>query len=273
MPSEPIAAAIQDAEPIVDLRVLAEYPLNDTGNASRLIARFGSQILNVDGHGWLAWDGRRFASGEAGEARAIIFAQETAGRIAEETLVLEAPAKTKSSAQEPRPKRKTSVLARLRSKRLSFSTASGNSGRVRAMLEMALPSLRRTAAELDRDPFKINTSNGTLLLQARNTPGDPFILQSHRRSDLLTKLTNVTFDPSAECPTFMAFLARIMPDPELRHFLQVWLGYCLTGNTSEQVIVICYGSGANGKSTLLDVIRFILGEYVAMLPVETLLEG
>ena len=46
-------------------------------------------------------------------------------------------------------------------------------------------------------------------------------------------------------------------------FLQVWTGYTLTGDTSEQKLLIHYGSGSNGKSTFLDIIDAMMGPYAA----------
>jgi putative DNA primase/helicase len=56
-------------------------------------------------------------------------------------------------------------------------------------------------------------------------------------------------------------------DVKLIGFVQRLLGYCLTGDISEQIMPILWGSGANGKSTLLNVIRKILGKgYAAKAP-------
>lgn len=61
----------------------------------------------------------------------------------------------------------------------------------------------------------------------------------------------VAYDPTAQAPRFQTLLARILPAPEVRAYLQKWAGYCLTGDTREQRLSLWYGTGANGKSTLL----------------------
>ena len=65
-------------------------------------------------------------------------------------------------------------------------------------------------------------------------------------------------------PTFRAFLDRIFAgDRELEAFVQRFAGYSLTGSTAEQCFVILHGGGANGKSTLLELLRYVLGDYGA----------
>jgi putative DNA primase/helicase len=44
------------------------------------------------------------------------------------------------------------------------------------------------------------------------------------------------------------------------------VGYCLTGDTSEQCLFLAFGDGSNGKSTFLNIIGYILGDYAHNLP-------
>lgn len=108
----------------------------------------------------------------------------------------------------------------------------------------------------DRDPWLLNVANGTFDLRT-------FELRSHRREDLLSKLTPVEYDPAAKAPLWEAFLERILPDPELRSFVQRAAGYSLTGSTREQVLFLLYGTGANGKSVFLEILRALHGKGYA----------
>ena len=83
----------------------------------------------------------------------------------------------------------------------------------------------------------------------------------------------VEFDPAATCPVFMEFLERVMGDDlELIAYLARITGYSLTGSTAEQCLFFLYGSGANGKTTFLNVIKDILGpEYCKQTPPESLM--
>jgi putative DNA primase/helicase len=111
---------------------------------------------------------------------------------------------------------------------------------------------------LDADQWLLNVLNGTIDLRTGK-------LLAHRREDLITKLAPVEFHPDAECPKWMQFLADIFRgNSELAEFVQRLLGYCLTGDVSEQVLPIFHGSGQNGKSTLLTVILDLLGEDYAI---------
>ena len=108
---------------------------------------------------------------------------------------------------------------------------------------------------LDRDPWRFNVMNGTLDLRTGK-------LHPHRREDLITKLALVEYDPDAECPTWWKFLKRIFQDNfRLIEYVQKAVGYAMTGDTREQKIFMPYGTGANGKSTMLEVFLALLGDY------------
>ena len=98
----------------------------------------------------------------------------------------------------------------------------------------------------------------------------------HRRAplaaDLITKLAPVGYDRDARCPLWDLFLMEIMEGkPHLVRFLQRAVGYSLTGDTTERVLFVLYGEGANGKTTFLEIIRSLLGDYARGTPVDTLL--
>jgi putative DNA primase/helicase len=269
--NNPILGLIDDAPIVADDRKLLYEPPNDTGNARRLIARHGHDMLFVDDIGWHVWDGRRFQGGKFGEAEATTRAQMTAEAIAIEAKLIGDELRRLEDERTEEAAERRMILMDRGEKHSKFCVASGNAPRVKAMLEMAVPKKRITPQSLDRDPLKFNCENGTLLLQPREEAGEPAQLAPHARRDRLSKLAGVAHDPEAKCPIFDGFLKEIMPDEEVRHFLQVFFGYCLTGDIGEQMIVICYGTGANGKSTLLDAIKFVMGEYAVTLPIETFL--
>jgi putative DNA primase/helicase len=61
--------------------------------------------------------------------------------------------------------------------------------------------------------------------------------------------------------TFEARLREIMPSEAMRRFVQRLLGYSLNGTTEEHALPIFYGTGANMKSTLLNLILDVTGDY------------
>ena len=63
-------------------------------------------------------------------------------------------------------------------------------------------------------------------------------------------------------PRWDAFLQRIMDgNKNLSSFLQRAIGYALTGVIREHVLLILWGTGRNGKSTFLNIVRSFLGPY------------
>jgi len=107
--------------------------------------------------------------------------------------------------------------------------------------------------------------NGILNLRfGRLLPHDP--------EYLITKLAPVFFQPDATCPTWLNFLNRIMQgNPRLIAYLQKAVGYSLTGSTVEQILQFLYGLGANGKTTFIDIIMIMLGDYAVQTTTETLM--
>jgi putative DNA primase/helicase len=93
--------------------------------------------------------------------------------------------------------------------------------------------------------------------------------------DYITKKTACRVaPPGTPHPLWSAFLDRVTDhDAELQAFLQRWCGYCCTGITTEHVFVFCYGTGANGKSTFVNTIRGILGDYAVIADMATFLDS
>lgn len=75
--------------------------------------------------------------------------------------------------------------------------------------------------------------------------------------------------PDAPAPTWTAFLAQILPGPELRAYFQRLVGYVLTGHTREQIFAVLLGSGANGKSVAMRTLSRVFGDYATAAAAET----
>jgi putative DNA primase/helicase len=123
-----------------------------------------------------------------------------------------------------------------------------------------------TSNDVDKDPWLFNVENGTIDLQKGE-------FREHRREDMITKIANVAYDGEADCPVWKQFIRKIMDyKPELIEFLQTAAGWALTGDTSEQTMFILFGSGANGKSTFLNVLMKLLGDYAIAASTETFMK-
>ena len=128
------------------------------------------------------------------------------------------------------------------------------------LLGIAASNSEAKIDQLDCDPFLLNVENGTIDLRTGK-------LRPHRADDFITKLAPIKFDPDASCPRFEAFLDQIFDgDQELIRFLQRALGYSLTGVATEQVFFLLFGTGANGKSTLMELLALGLGDYALAAP-------
>jgi putative DNA primase/helicase len=65
---------------------------------------------------------------------------------------------------------------------------------------------------------------------------------------------------------------RVVPDPEVRAFLQRAVGYSLTGRTDAEVLFMIQGPGATGKTTFLEAIKAVLGDYAVTADPDTFLK-
>jgi len=84
--------------------------------------------------------------------------------------------------------------------------------------------------------------------------------------DLISKTVAYPYNPAAQCPGFLKFLERVIPDGEVRSCLLRFFGQALLGADKAQLMAIFYGSGANGKSSLLNIARKVMGAYAGVLP-------
>ena len=114
----------------------------------------------------------------------------------------------------------------------------------------------------DVDPFLLGTPDGTVDLRTGK-------LRPAVREDNITRQTTVA--PRFEQPIlWLDFLNQAMDgDQDLIRFLQIWTGYCLTGDTREQSLVFAHGDGGNGKGVFLNAISTIFGDYAVAAAMDT----
>lgn len=218
--------------------------LTDLGNARRFARQHGEDLRYCYPlRTWFAWDGARWAR----DGGAVVMS-----RAKESVRSLYGDA-----AGHPDPTARVAIAG--------WAKKSEHEARLRAMIFLAQSEsgISLPVERLDTDGFAFNVRNGTLDLRTGR-------LRPHGRADLLTKLANVDYRPDASCPTFEQFLSRIFGgNARGIGFLQRAVGYSLTGDTSEQVFFLLWGSGANGKTTFLKTIFGLLGDYAISTRPET----
>jgi len=258
----------------VDNGLLAQQPLSDLGNSRRLVARYGNDLRAVGDvrSQWLIWDGRRWTL-EGGLARAMTCAHNTADAIALEVRALEEAEPDFTGLRQARKREARELHSKKIAALRKWITMSGNRSRWIGMLEASVPQLQVKVGRLDSKPFLLNLPNGTVDLEEDIVDLGRFRVGTPCREDLLTRLGGAAYDPEAVAPHFRLFLDRIVPDRERQNFLQRWFGYCLSGDMSEQKMLIAYGTGANGKSTLFEVLLKVLGDYGITIDIKTLLHN
>ena len=130
--------------------------------------------------------------------------------------------------------------------------------RISSTLKVAQPMLAVAAEDFNKNQWTLNCLNGALDLKE-------FKLTEHRKEDRNTSLCPTPYEPEAKCTLWEKFLLEIMGgNVALVSYLQKLAGYSLTGVIREHVLPIAYGSGANGKSTFLKILRRVLGsDYAA----------
>ena len=225
-------------------RDLSKLGESDTDNAQRFATRFTDKVIYTRGRGWLVYDGRRWRPDAVNEC--VELAKDAARLIAEEAQYMD-----DNSGKVARTK---------------FANSSLSKGALDKMVDLSKGLLAVEDSKLDADPWLFNTETATIDL--RNN-----LYEKHDPRDLLTKIAPVAADRHAKCPSFRKFLKRITgDDKKLRNYIQKAVGYSLTGSTGEQVFFFCFGkSGRNGKSTFVNLIREMVGDYGCHTPTETLM--
>ena len=234
-------------------------PLTDLGNAERLIARHGRDLRYVHAmNSWFVWDGAVWLQDATGGVMRL-----AAEMIRELTNVASAD-------------RSPDMPSARRTALVKHAEKSESRQRLEACIKLAqnLEGVAMRVNQLDQHTHLFNVANGTV-----DTTLD--IVRPHRREDYMTQIQNfrgvrLPYYPEREYLAYMpvtnAFLARIFPNPEVRAFVQRAIGYAITGSVSERCMIVCYGSGRNGKSTLLEFVRDIIGDdYCRVVPSEILM--
>lgn len=223
------------------------YDMTDTGNAHRMIDRFGTIIrYSYNRKKWLFWDGKCWRIDDVGEIKKL------ADLICEDVkrdALMEQDEKTQSDM-------------------LKWASRTASSKNKESMVKEAqhLEDIPVSPDALDSYPDFLNCQNG--IINLRN--GE---LLPHDSSFLMSKIAYSEYDTTGKKPErWLAFMDEVTAgDKGLQDYIQKCVGYSLTGSTREQCAYFLYGMGNNGKSTFLDTINDLLGGYAANAQPETIM--
>jgi putative DNA primase/helicase len=235
---ERIAWSVCRYEPTAD-----QPPFTDTGNAERFAAAHAGRVRYLrERRQWLVWQHGRWRRDTTGEV-------ERAAKDVSRSLLTEA---ARLEGDESK------AAAR-------WALTSQAEPRIRAQLALA-GSEREVVVEaddLDADPWLLACGNGVLDLRTSE-------LRKPDPDDLITRGTDVAYEPSSQCLRWDRFLSEVFAgDDELIRFVQRFIGYCLTADVREHVLVVFHGGGANGKSTLVGILRRLLGDFAVAAPFDS----
>ncbi|MGE7020439.1 phage/plasmid primase, P4 family [Solibacillus cecembensis] len=203
-----------------------KFRLNELGNAERIAHSYGHVIRFVGDTGyWYLWDGKRWKVDRAMQIE----------RIANKVL---------------RELEKSDDEMEVR-----WARSCGKRNIRMNSIKDLMPLVPAEREEFDRHKYLFNVENGIINLKDGK-------LQQHDRDLRLSKISNVSFDEKATCLTWLNFLDQIFKgDTDLIEYMQRLVGYSLTGDISEQGMYFLVGGGSNGKSTFVNIIKNLMGDY------------
>lgn len=218
----------------------------DAGNAGRLIADHGAHLRYVATWGeWLAYADGRWQRDPKGTITGHL-----AARIGTDLLARVSDADGKDE----------------RRRLVDWATRSESAHGIDSTLRVArtVPGVAVHHDALDADPWLLNVRNGTVDLRTGQ-------MRPHDPTDLQMMQTATSYVNGAPAVRFREFLTTILPETDVREFVQRILGLALVGEQMEHIFPVCIGDGANGKSTLTNIISTVLGDYAIAISTDLLL--
>lgn len=226
------------------------YSFDDMGNAERFVDLFGENIRYCyTEKKWYYYNTQKWCVDNIGAA-------ERMADRAIKAMSAEAKVYAQTDADEG------TEMQKAFDKHMKTSRSNKSKRAMLCEVQHHVPVL---PAQMDRYRMALNTPSGVIDLKTG-------ALSEHKPELYFTKITSVDLSSSADCPRWLSFLNDIFSgDKDLIRYIQKALGYSLTGSTAEQCAFFLYGTGKNGKSTFLDVVRDIFGDYAANIQPETIM--
>lgn len=221
---------------------LLRAPMTDPGNGEAFVFLFGKGMRFCSTNGrWYHWNGARWCQDDQNNSRAYRLMLQTVRRRRDAATVALAVNAEDAHA-------KAVFQFALRSENLKGITAALNSAK-------NFEGIVVTINQFDSDQQLI-LAGDTVLNLREWAPAVP------RPTDNMTLTMGAAYQEGAGCSRWLSFIEELWPDqPDMWTYVQRAVGYCLTGSTKEHTMFLCVGDGRNGKSTMLNVLRKLLGDY------------
>lgn len=234
--------------------------LSDVANAERFAQKHVGKLAFVaQRQQWLQFDEHAW---KHDESRYVI---QHAIQVTEDMLVESSAMLLKAYQEKDKTIRDSIIAKAIRLQK--HMQASQAKPKLEAMVALAstFPEITVMQSQLDNNNMLFGVQNGVLEL-------DTGTFRNGSPEDLITRQSKTDWkggDEEIGCPVFENFLREVQPDPDVRHWLQKFIGYCLTGCVDEQIFVIFQGGGSNGKSVFMEAIKKVLGEYARTVQFDT----
>ena len=230
-----------------DLTKLAYFKYTDAGNAERLQYVYGDKIRYCTPYkSWFLYNGKCWQEGTASEVLLMSL-----------STMRQSTQLANSDIFSSKEQKETFE---------NFCRRSESYSSLKAMTALAATLLPVRPEELDADHWLLNCQNGMVDLRTGK------LLPPDRKS-MLTKICRAEYYEGYTSPLWERVMREIVPDDDLRHYLQKFVGYSITGSIREEKFMVLYGRGGGGKGTFIESIGHVLGEYADVIPVEILLSS
>ena len=255
-------AQMFDDAMLVDDLARDRHDLTEQGNAARFADRYSEYLCYNGSLGWSVWSGSLWQQADGNNE----IAQKLLMRLNDENKA-EAIARLKL-VKEPTEGEKPSEEYKKAKAAYTWWVKTARSGTtINRVVNLAKGIMRKDTAVFDGNPWVLNTPG--CMIDLRTADELP-----HERKAYCTKTTYLTPNFEMETPEWDAFLSRVTGgDSDLIEYLQNVAGMALVGKVYEEALVIVYGPGGNGKSTLFEVWQRVMGDYAGTMRNEVLIGG
>lgn len=218
------------------MKTLDNAPVTDTGNAECIAQLYGKRIRYDHMRSrWLIWRKHYWQEDENG----LVY------RLA-----------TKAARERYRQAEDIEDMDERR-KVASWAITSEQRYRLESAVALArnIKPIADNGKDWDTNSWLFAVHNGVINLKTGE-------LQTGRPEDRITLHSEIEYDTDAKCPRWLQFLVEVFSENhDLIDYVWRLAGYSMSGSTNEQIYMVCYGSGANGKGRFLGTVRYVMGNY------------